>query len=221
MQYCRACKVQIRGSHKCCPLCQRELEGEGDAEENMFPVIAGPRVNRYFLMRLITFIAVAAVVICLAVNYMAPTAVPWSLFASAGIACAWLVTVTGLSQLRNVFYNITIQLVLVSIFAVLWDKFTGWHNWSLEYAIPCLCLSSMISMFVVSKIMRVEVREYVVYLILSGIYGILPIVFILLDKVNVIYPSAICVAASVITIAAVLLFEGKNMREEFNKKFHI
>ena len=35
------------------------------------------------------------------------------------------------------------------------------------------------------------------------------------------YPSVICVAASAISLAALVIFEGDNMKTELNKRMHI
>lgn len=79
----------------------------------------------------------------------------------------------------------------------------------------------MLTMVVISKIMKIPAEEKIFYLALDAVYGIVPIVFIFTGCLNTIYPSAVCVCASLISIAAIILFEGKNIKEQVIKKFHL
>lgn len=53
------------------------------------------------------------------------------------------------------------------------------------------------------------------------IFGFLPLVFLIFGGLHVIYPSIISVAISVLSLAAIILFEGENIKEEINKRMHI
>ena len=63
MLYCEKCKVYVSGQKTACPLCQNELSGAFSPEEEIFPKLKKPKYSGHFLMRLITFIAIAAAVI--------------------------------------------------------------------------------------------------------------------------------------------------------------
>lgn len=219
MMYCKKCNVSINGEKRCCPLCQGNLIGEPSPEA--YPEISQPHYSRHFLIRLISFIAIVSAVVCTFVNIMLPQFGYWCIFADAGILCGWITAVIGITYRKRLTSNIMIQLFIVTIMCLLWDKFTGWHKWSIDFVIPCSCFASTVAICVISLIKKLPKSEYIVYLIINGIYGLVPLIFIVKGVLNVIYPSAICTALSIILVSALFLFEGKSVSSEISKKMHL
>ncbi|QHQ62855.1 hypothetical protein Ana3638_20445 [Anaerocolumna sedimenticola] len=220
MQYCEHCKVHIRGNRKYCPLCQNTLSGTGSDEEELFPEI--PVTYQYNLMiRVMLFISISIVVISLAVNAMFPVNVNWPMFIIFGILCIWISLAMVIRKRHNIPKSIIWQVAVISILAVLWDWRTGWRGWSLDYVIPIVCVVAMIVMYITAKIMRLGVRDFIIYIVLDSIFGIIPILFILLNLLHVKFPSVISISISVLSLAAVILFEGENIREELDKRMHL
>lgn len=221
MQYCKKCKVSVAGRKKCCPLCQGELTGHGESDTDVFPTVPNEKVTSGFLFRLLSFISVAAIVVCIAVNIMVPTKIWWSLYAGAGIFCAWLTGSVSIAKRYNFIKNITYQLLIISVLEVLWDHFTGRLGWSLDYVIPCTCAATMIFMAVMIFTKRIRAEQYIIYILLDCLYGAVPAIFIATGILNVVYPSVVCVAISIISVAALTIFKGKIMKEEMVKKLHM
>lgn len=221
MLYCKKCKVSVAGQKKCCPLCQGELSGHGEPGSDVFPTVPEDKITPSFLFRLLSFISVAAIVVCIAVNMMIPTGVWWSLYAGAGIFCAWLTGSVSIAKRNNFIKNITYQLFIISILEVLWDHFTGRLGWSLDYVIPCTCAATMIFMAVMIFTKRIRAEQYVIYILLDCLYGAVPAIFLATGILNVVYPSVVCVAISIISVTALFIFEGKTMKEEMAKKLHM
>ena len=220
MQYCEHCKVHIRGNRKYCPLCQNTLSGLGSEEEEVFPDI--PVTYQYNLMiRVMMFISISIVVVSLAVNAMFPVNVNWPMFIIFGILCIWISLAMVIRKRHNIPKSIIWQVGVISVLAVLWDWKTGWRGWSLDYVIPIVCVVAMIVMYITAKIMRLGVRDFIIYIVLDSIFGIIPIIFLLLNFLHVKYPSVISISISVLSLAAVILFEGDNIREELNKRMHL
>ncbi len=220
MQHCEHCKVDIRGERRYCPLCQNPLSGTGSREEEVFPFI--PESYQYNLvLRLMLFISISTVVVSIAMNAMFPVDINWSVFVIAGILCMWISLAIVIRKRYNIPKTITWQVALISVLAVIWDWRIGWKGWSLDYVIPIACVAAMVVMAVTAKIMRLAVRNFIIYFLLDAVFGIIPVIFVKLDLLSVKYPSVICVTVSVISIAALVLFEGENMRDELNKKMHI
>lgn len=221
MRYCNSCKVTVTGAKERCPLCQNLLAGEPEPETEVYPQLPAPRYSRLLLYKWVNLAAVAAMVVCLAVNWLFPGPGWWSLFACVGILSVWITTMVGISQRRNIIKNISWQLFLISALTVALDLMIGWQGWSLDYVLPCLCVAAMASMLVLSMAMRLPPNEYLVNLIFAAVYGVLPVIFLLTNLLKVRYPSVICVALSVIIAASLWIFEGKSMRRELKKKFHL
>ena len=219
MLYCRKCRVNVHGDKHCCPLCKGELTGEPD--ENVFPSVTKEKFSRTFALRVVSFIAVTIIILAFTVNLLIHRETWWSLIVAAATACLWVSVSSAIIQRRHIFAAITWQLIFISGAMVLWDLSMGWLGWSIDYVIPCACIASMMSMLVLSKIMKTPPEERLLYLALDAIYGIVPVIFIFTDVLSNIYPSAICVCASLISIAAIILFEGRSIAEQITKKFHL
>lgn len=113
------------------------------------------------------------------------------------------------------------QLFLVSVLSILWDYFTGWHGWSLDFVVPGICLVAMLSMTIVSRVMKVCVEEYLIYSVLGCLFGIVPLIFLLTGLVNYVYLPLICVAASIIFLAAIVIYQGENIAADLKRRLHL
>lgn len=218
MQHCPSCNIHIAGNKSGCPLCGGKLHG--DPTPAPFPYIAPPKYSMTFLVKLVSVIAIAAIVVCVTINMMIPTKVAWCFFAVAGILCAWITSAVGIYTRSNILKNITFQLFLVTLFAVAWDYATGWRNWSIDYVLPCMCMAVMACMFVLSITFKMKPEDYLIYWGLNALYGIVPVIFLLTGQLRSIYPSAICFALSCIMSAFILIFQGKSLRDLIVRKFH-
>lgn len=218
--YCEKCKITISGDKTVCPLCGNELP-EGDAESGVFPVLAPKKPLRGIALKIISFVSLAMIVLCFAGNMIFSPGSWWALPASAGIGCCWIVAALAVVQRKHFFTNVTMELLIVCGGAVLWDLCTMWKGWSLDFVIPCACMTSMVVMVAVSLVRKIPSREYLLYIGLAGIYGIVPVAFIFTGVLNVALPSIICAAGSIITIAAIMIFQSKKIFYELGKKFHI
>lgn len=230
MIYCRKCNVHIGGEKSSCPVCQGPVEKDLDfsdskklglGEEEVFPFIQSKKYSRNFVIRLISFIAVFVALTSLTVNYIFYKDYWWSLIVCGLVITFWLTTVVAINQRRNLFRSVFLELILVNLLVVLWDFFTGWDNWSIDYVFPISAVVSMGCMVLVSRLTHTESERLSFYILLVDLYGLIPGIFILLKILNVVYPSAICVCCSLISIAALLLFSTKMLIQNLRKKFHL
>jgi hypothetical protein len=221
MQICDNCKVRIKGIHKVCPLCGGILQNSEAKSEEVFPHI--PTIYQEFniFIRVMILISISAVIISFAVNAIFTKESRWSFLVAAGILCMWISMFFIIRKKNNIPKTIVWQVVLISVLSVLWDYSMGWMGWSIDYVIPSVCVGAMIIMAISAKLLKIGVRDLIVYLFVDGIFGFVPIIFILFGGLNVAFPSVICVAASAISLSALILFEGDNIKTELNKRMHI
>lgn len=221
MQTCDYCKVNIKGDNRTCPLCGGILSGQADKEEEVFPHI--PTIYQEFniFIRMIVFVSITAVVISFAINMIFTKDSRWSLLVASGIACMWISLFFIIRKKNNIPKTIVWQVGLISIFSFLWDLSIGWMGWSIDYVIPSVCAGAMVVMAVGAKILKIGVRDLIVYILVDAIFGFVPIIFILFGWLNVVFPSVICVAGSALSLSALIVFEGDNMKAELNKRMHI
>jgi hypothetical protein len=221
MQKCDNCKVSLKGDYEVCPLCGGILHGDIDKREEIFPII--PTIFEEFniFIRIILLISIAAIIISFAINLLFTKDSRWSLIVAAGIACMWVSLFFIIRKKNNIPKTIVWQVVLIGILSVMWDWSMGWLGWSINFVIPAICFGAMIVMAIAAKILKIGVRDLIVYLFIDIIFGFIPIIFILTGVLDVVFPSVICVATSTISLSALILFQGDNMKAELRKKMHI
>lgn len=220
MLYCDKCKLHLTGFHPRCPLCDADLTGVPETAGTELPEVTPPAHPHRVMLRLIALATVAAAVVCLAVN-MSVGGDWWSAFVAAGIGSLWLTFGVVVKKRGNVPKSILWQVFVISILALAWDLWTGFHGWSVDYVLPFLLTCALAAMSVTAKVMRLGVQDYILYLVLDGLCGLIPLALILLKALRVVYPSAVCVAASVIFLSALLLFEGPALRDELSRRLHL
>ena len=222
MKYCAKCKTSVTGNPSCCPLCQGALreEGEPDVRGDIFPWIPDTLHKHSLFFRILVLVSVAAAVICVAINLILPKHGWWSLFVLAGLACAWIGLAVAFRNRHNVPKSMLYQVVVVSVLTALWDYCTGWHGWSIDYVIPIGCVVAMTILAITARVFKLNFGSFIVYITIAALFGIVPVVFYLLGMLKVVYPSVICVAGSMISLAALMIFEGDNMRKELKRRLH-
>lgn len=220
MQYCKHCQVHIKGDQEKCPLCQNTLLEPGNIEDEITPIIP-PSFEGHLAMKIMVFISIVSIASSFAVYQILPSKTNWPLFVVFGVLSMWLSLIVVIHKRHNIPKTIIWQVTIVSMLSIFWDYEIGWRGWSLDYVIPITCVLAMLIMYITAKIMRLGVRDYVIYFLLDGIFGIVPIIFLLLGWINVVYPSIICITVSVIFISAIVIFQGENIKVELNRRMHI
>ena len=173
------------------------------------------------IVQTFSFLCLAVAVICGMINIMTAGTLNWSWFAGAGCACAWLVVMVAYSKRRNILKNEIWQLLLISVIAILWDRFTGWRGWSVDFILPFGVLSVQFSVPVIARVNRLKREEYLFYLVQACIAGLIPMILAWTGVAKFVYPSVICAGISILTLAALFIFCKKDTLREFHKKLRM
>ena len=173
------------------------------------------------IVQTFSFLCLAVAVICGMINIMTAGTLNWSWFAGAGCVCAWLVVMVAYPKRRNILKNEIWQLLLISVIAILWDRFTGWRGWSVDFILPFGVLSVQFSVPVIARVNRLKREEYLFYLVQACIAGLIPMILAWTGVVKFVYPSVICAGISILTLAALFIFCKKDTLREFHKKLRM
>lgn len=220
MPICKSCKVQLRGMPDKCPLCNDIIDNRKSEGFSPFPHIPYPQPHIGLLV-FVAFLTVAAAVICVSINLAIPASGWWSLFVIAGVGSLWALFIFILKKRNNLPKTILWQVALISLLAFIWDKFTGYHGWSLNYVLPIMCSGALIAMMVVARIRKLHIQDYLLYLVLDCIFGLITLVLLLTGVVSVPVPSAICFGLSVLYLIGILFFNGKALWAEIQRRLHV
>lgn len=223
MKYCDKCHVTIVGGRDKCPLCHGPVSAAGGDEREIFPYVPTIYNQYHFFFRCLIFASIVIGVLAIAFNVIFPGRYSgWSVFVLAGIACLWVVLFIAVHKRNNIMKNLLYQSVLFSLLAILWDYLTGWHNWSLDFAIPIIFLVSLSALIIVGKILSYSFASQLIYLLIAiGLALIIPLLLIMLKMLHVLWPAIITIAGAIITLAALLIFWDRPFKRELRRRFHL
>lgn len=219
MYTCEKCGVQVVGAPPCCPLCQGPLTGE--PEPDVYPDIPLTKSPNQFLIRMFALATVIAVVVCIAVLLCFPTHRVAALSCMAGLGSGWLAVGIAVRKRGKPLKAVFWQVCVLSLLALAWDYGTGRRGWSLDFVLPILYTCTIIAMAVIARLLRLGASDYLLYLVLNILLGLVPLILLLCGVLGVAYPAVICAAVSVIFLAALILFEGPALKGELLRRLHL
>lgn len=221
MKYCSKCKTHITGSLTYCPLCQSELVVVDDHVEEIYPTAYEGDATNYMILKIFVFISVVVSILSVFMNIIIPTKIWWSLIVVVTFGCLWISLSIAISKYKNILKYLLHQSIVISLFSIFLDYFTGRYGWSITFVIPVIFTLAMIVMYILSKILHLQAGEYMIYLLLDALFGIIPILFLVTDRVKYTIPSFICILVSLISVTALMIFEGRTMLSELKRRLHI
>ena len=173
------------------------------------------------IMQTFSFLCVAIAVVCGMLNYLTLETLNWFWFAAAGCFCGWLVVFVAYAKRRNILKNEAWQLLIITVLCVLWDHFTGWRGWSLDFVFPFGSLAVLGSVPVIARVNRLEPEEYLYYFMQAAVTGCVPLILLWTGMIHYKLPSVVCVGISILVLAGMFIFQKKNMTREFHKKLRM
>lgn len=172
--------------------------------------------------RWFSFCCIALAVISVVVNISVTPELYWSVIVAFGIVSMWLALAIGFFKRHNLLKNAMWQLLVITIGCIIWDAFTGWYKWSVNYVFPSVVIVILVSMWIITKIQMLTAKDYMIYYLMAIAYGfVLSSIFLLFHVATVGFPSAICAGFSFLTFIALVIFKHNDFKEELHKNFHI
>lgn len=188
--------------------------------QDRFPPQKLPHYPGLAFYKWFSFGCIAASVIAVMANAIVTPALYWSAFVAGGALSMWAAFTIGFFKRHNLLKNGIWQLVILSAACVLWDRFTGWQGWSVDFVFPVICLAAVISFPIIARVQKLTVPEYLIYYLLAGIFGLVPLLLMALNLIHILYPSVICAGISFLFLSGLLIFKGKDIFAELHKKLH-
>lgn len=219
MKSCPHCKIQVGGDGEYCPLCQNPLVGQ--SETPRYPVVEPAQRRASLLYKIIAFFLLAGTIVCAALDFMLTEGPHWHW------SIMVLVPVVGVLLLLRVFvkrrYNapkLLFQLLVgISLVMLFCDWYAGWGLYDLIG--PVLCIATLVLNFVFAFVNKSFTENGLIYLLLNIAVGIVPyIALLLLNRVRSVL-WVICLLVSVITFLGLVIFKGRTLWSEFEKRLHM
>ena len=221
MKYCSKCHIEVMGPVEFCPLCQHELQLKDKHTEDIYPKVEKRNTDSHMVLKVFGFICMSISILTIFFNIILPSHTLWSLIVIVSIGSVWLSLAVTLKRRKNILKYLWYQMVIISILVMVLDVLTGKKGWSISFVIPIMLTAAMIGMYLLSKLLHLQVGDYMIYLLFDALFGIIPLIFLRADNLITDIPSLICILTSIISVVGLFIFEGKNMMSELKRRLHI
>mgnify|MGYP001021029298 CR=1 FL=1 len=203
----------------------RLLKEQGIAFEKVkpeFPKTDEPSEQEMKVYKIYSFLCIAIVAAMLVTEYNFHPRIRWTLFTAGGVVTMWIASSIGFFKRYNLLKNAMWQLFIGTIICFIWDALTGWHSWSVDLVLLIMSVSTLTAMFVIAKVRKCPVREYLIYEIMAAGYGlILPVILLLCGIVKKPMVSMFGALICFLFLVGVILFKGREFKEEMHKNLHV
>ena len=190
--------------------------------EPVFPKPTMPSEQEMKVYKIYSFLCIALVALMLVTDLNFHPKIRWTLFTAGGVATMWVASSIGFFKRYNLLKNLMWQLLIGTIISFIWDALTGWHSWSVDFVLPMLSVGVLFAMCVIAKVQKSPVREYLIYEIMAAGYGlILPGILLLCKVVKRPTVSMFGALVCFLFLVGVLLFKGREFKEEMQKNLHV
>jgi preprotein translocase subunit SecE len=219
MKYCSGCKLKIENDVSKCPLCGAATADAAGTSNNDYPA-AKQSYRAEIASKAMLFIAVASSIICIFINNLVKTPIPWSAISTISAFYIYLTVKFLLKKGKNYSVIIMFQVIFISVLIFAIDFLTGNRGWAVDYVVPFLIISGSAAISILSIIQPFKYTEYLIYLLITALLGLIPLAMLISGVTKVFWPNAICVLYSLLTVLGVAFFTGRRFRLEIKKKLH-
>ncbi|WP_461819488.1 DUF6320 domain-containing protein [Blautia stercoris] len=190
--------------------------------EPVFPKPTMPSEQEMKVYKIYSFLCIALVASMLVTDLNFHPRIRWTLFTAGGVATMWIASSIGFFKRYNLLKNLMWQLLIGTIISFIWDALTGWHSWSVDFVLPIMSVGILFAMYAIVKVQKSPVREYLIYEIMAAGYGlILPGILLLCKVVKRPTVSMFGALVCFLFLVGVLLFKGREFKEEMQKNLHV
>lgn len=220
MNHCPQCQIDIKGDWKHCPLCSTPLNIGDKRVSSPYPDVP-LKFNRQKGTKILSFVSLAIIFITFVVGLLWRGRIQSLQGALFGIMTMWLVVLIIIRKRRNLTKSILYLLVCLSLICIYFDYLNGWTAWSTTYAVPIICGFSLLAMFLAVRFVKMKIGDYILYLLAASILGLIPALFLLFDWVRNPIPAWISFGLSLSFLVATLVFRGREIQHELQKRLFI
>lgn len=220
MNQCPHCQVTIKGEWEICPLCATPLEKGSEKASDPYPAVP-LKFDRSNVTKILLLVSLAIIFSTFLIGLIWRGKIFGLQGALFGIMTMWLVVLIIIRKRRNLAKSILYVLFSLSAICIYTDYTSGWTGWSTTFAMPIVCSAAILAMFLAVRLIKMELGDYVLYLLAAILLGMLPSLFLFFNWVSTPIPSWISIALSFVMLVSIFLYHGKEIRLELQKRLFI
>ena len=228
MKNCPYCKIDVGGGLVKCPLCQSKLMGENDScsdtDDLYFPKLEAQQFRSFFY-KLQLFIVWIVLIAGIGMDFMIHLRLPafpdlhWSLLLAMWLVAFEFVIMRqfrpGTGSARKVTMMVLITLGLLSVTAY----YFNFLEITLDLIIPIVLTGAMIANFVLAMVDRNG--NTMAYLLSGLLFGVIPSIILYFTKEEMPLAWTICLIVSVSLFVGAVIFRGRAVAAEIQRRFNV
>ena len=217
MKNCLNCGISIGGDRETCPLCQNSITGEGTA--NNWPDSEKLK-KQAFWYKLQLFIVLSIVIVGLGLDFILELnkGKHWSFIVAIWLIVAELVFRGFLKKSPVVAKILSIGVLHISLLLILTSWYYEFLNPVIYIVIPILMSVTLCANLVFSLIDTNE--NAMVYLLANILAGLVAYAVLELGYKSRTLSWTICLMISAVTLLGILIFKGKKVLSEIQKRMN-
>lgn len=224
MKYCKNCNLKFDGFQNKCIFCNNHLEEINDEVSSSFSCKKPKSYYIEKIKKIILFCLIIAIVISIFLeNYLFNDRHYWILVLFSSIYIYFVSSVSlDLSKgFVGKFMNISFLTSLETIGVFYFFNEFNMKGFVLSYIYPSIILISFIAIIIVYLINKgKKIHDHLIYIILNILWGLTPIISLLMGIVNPTYLSSITIAISSLIALGFIFFGDKEAKDEIIRRIH-
>ncbi len=215
MQYCQKCNIKIRGSKRCCPLCQGKLTGETSSPA--FPVLPEKKVGQVTFLRICVFTAIIAEVILLAVFRLTNYQAGWTGIVMTAVVFALIDIILAVYYHGNALKFTAVEFFVAMLAAWLCDRHFGNTGWSRSFFIPVAFMCYPLVIFLLAKAMDRSAQDIIIYLVIGALLSFIQLIPLQTGRTGFPLLAVISMSVSAVILAFLLVFRFRALKDASSK----
>lgn len=219
MKQCLSCNISVGGNAETCPLCQNALEGDEVTAGN-WPSMSKLKKQAFFY-KLQLFIVLALCVVSLSMDFLLDLndGRHWSLVLTFAAVVIEIMLKRFLKNSVVVAKIITISVTNAAVILLVAGWFFDFIPIVIFIIIPILLGASLIANLVFSLVDKSG--NALVYLLANIFFGTVMYIGLAIGRLNRTLPWTICLMISAVTFLGIVIFKGKKVVHEVQKRMNI
>ena len=224
MDKCINCKVSLYSQHNICPLCGKSLtDRETVTSETSYPrYIRTVGRGEFIIKKLFLFVTIVACAVSIFINAftLGEKLILWSVIVSVSMISFWLIINITFGKRISIGKKILYDYGIISAFLIAIDIYADFGKWSTTYVIPFLTVAVAIILTIMAVSNRKNYRDYLGGLIAIFFVSFFPIIIFVFSFSTQAWTSFIAILYCLLTIVGLIIFSGRNFKQEIKKRFH-
>lgn len=199
-----------------------ELEGIPVEEiKEQFPPQALKKQKANF-QQWLNFISICFIILSAMADVIFFKSYLWSGVSIGATISMWITLSIGYKKRSNLLKNALIQLCIISLGTLLWDRlWGGYQGWSTEIIFPIVSMTMLNFMLIMAKLQKLTPVNYIIYVVSNIVISLIPLPFLVFQLMGNPILNVISIGYSFIILSYLIIFKKKEFLVELNKNLHI